>query len=330
ASGTDSDTDEVTVTVNTLPNANAGDDVSTCQGTAVTLTASGGSSYLWSNGATSQSITVNPNNTTTYSVEVTQDGCSSTDQVVVTVNSLPNINAGNDVTILEGESVTLTATGGTSYVWSNGETTQSITISPTTTTTYTVTGSESGCEATDEVTVFVQTDDVTANAGNDETICQGESTTLTATGGTTYEWSTGETTASITVNPNETTTYSVTAYSISGNNSDTDEVTVTVNALPNANAGDDISTCQGTAVTLTASGGSSYLWSNGATSQSITVNPNTTTTYSVEVTQNGCSSTDEVIVTVNPLPTINAGNDVTILEGESITLTATGGTSYVW
>src|SRR5690606_7046966 len=240
------------------------------------------------------------------------------------------INAGNDVTILEGNSVTLTATGGTSYVWSNGETTQSITVSPAETTTYTVTGTTNGCTNTDTVTIFLVDDGVTVDAGNDETICQGESVTLTATGGTTYEWSTGETTASITVNPNETTTYTVTAYSVSGNNSDTDEVTVTVNALPNANAGDDVSTCQGTAVTLTASGGSSYLWSNGATSQSITVNPNITTTYSVEVTQNGCSSTDEVVVTVNSLPTINAGNDVTILEGESVTLSATGGTSYVW
>src|SRR5690606_23181133 len=186
----ESDTDEVIVTVNTPPTANAGDDVATCQGTAVTLTASGGSTYLWNTGATTASITVNPNTTTTYSVEVTQNGCSSSDQVIVTVNSLPTINAGNDVTIFSGESVTLSASGGTSYVWNTGETTQNITVSPMTTTSYSVTGSANGCEDTDEVTVFVQTDDVTANAGQDETICQGESVTLTASGGSSYEWNT--------------------------------------------------------------------------------------------------------------------------------------------
>ena len=85
----------------------------------------------------------------------------------------------------------------------------------------------------------------------------------------------------------------------------TDDVTVNVTANPIANAGDDVEICQGSTVTLSASGGTSYLWNTGATSQTIDVNPNTTTTYSVEVTQNGCTSElDDVIVTVNPLPSI--------------------------
>ena len=128
--------------------------------------------------------------------------------------------------------MTLTATGGTTYVWSNGATSQSITVSPTVTTTYIVTGFANGCQNTDTITVFLVDDGVTVNAGNDAEICQGESIILTATGGSTYEWNTGETTASITVNPTTTTTYSVTAFSASGNNSDTDEVIVTVNTPP--------------------------------------------------------------------------------------------------
>ncbi|MEZ4855950.1 MAG: T9SS type A sorting domain-containing protein [Gelidibacter sp.] len=330
ATGTNSDTDDVTVTVSPLPIANAGDDVSTCLGTSVTLTASGGTNYLWNTGATTQSITVNPTATTTYSVEVTQNACSSTDEVVVTVNPIPTIDAGQDVTINLGESVTLTASGGNSYSWSTGDNTQSITVNPTMTTTYTVTGFLNGCEATDTVTIFLVDNSVIANAGQDQTICEGSSTTLTATGGSTYEWSTGETTASITVSPDATTIYTVTAYDATGTNSDTDDVTVTVSPLPIANAGDDVSTCLGTSVTLTASGGTNYLWNTGATTQSITVNPTATTTYSVEVTQNACSSTDEVVVTVNPIPTIDAGQDVTINLGESVTLTASGGNSYSW
>jgi len=330
ATGANSDTDEVTVTVNAIPVANAGADVSTCQGTSVTLSALGGSSYLWSTGATTQTINVNPNSTTTYSVQVTQNGCSSSDTVTVTVNPSPTINAGSDVTINLGESTTLTATGGNTYLWSTGSTSSSITVSPTVTTTYTVTGYLNGCESTDTVTVFLVDNSVTANAGPDVSICNGSSTTLTATGGSTYLWSTGATTASISVSPTTTTTYTVTAYDATGTNSDTDDVTVTVNAIPVANAGADVSTCQGTSVTLSASGGSSYLWSTGATTQTINVNPNSTTTYSVQVTQNGCSSSDTVTVTVNPSPTINAGSDVTINLGESTTLTATGGNTYLW
>ena len=330
ATGTNSDTDDVIVTVNALPTANAGNDVATCIGTAVTLTASGGDSYLWNTGADTQSIDVNPNTTTTYSVEVTQNGCSDTDDIIVTVNPLPTIDAGSDVTINLGESTTLTASGGDSYVWNTTEDTASIIVSPGVTTTYSVTGFLNGCENNSEVTVTVIDTSVTANAGNDVSICEGTSTTLTASGGATYQWNTGATTASIDVNPSSTTTYTVTAFDATGTNSDTDDVIVTVNALPTANAGNDVATCIGTAVTLTASGGDSYLWNTGADTQSIDVNPNTTTTYSVEVTQNGCSDTDDVIVTVNPLPTIDAGSDVTINLGESTTLTASGGDSYVW
>ena len=87
-------------------------------------------------------------------------------------------------------------------------------------------------------------------------ICEGESTILTASGGTTYEWNTGETTASIEVSPSTTTTYTVTAFNTLGTSSDTDDVTVTINSIPVANAGNDVEICQGSSATLTASGGS--------------------------------------------------------------------------
>ncbi len=138
---------------------------------------------------------------------------------------------------------------------------------------------------------------VVANAGPDVSICEGDSTTLTATGGTNYVWSTGATTASITVNPNATTTYTVTVSD--GTTSATDSVTVTVNTVPIANAGADVTIDQGNSTTLTATGGGTYLWSTGATTASITVSPASTTLYTVTVSQNGCSTTDNVQVTVN-------------------------------
>ena len=330
ATGNNSDTDDVIVTVNEIPTANAGNDIETCQGTAVTLTASGGTSYLWNTGDTTATISVNPNATTTYSVEVTQNGCIATDDVIVTVNEIPDVDAGQDETIFLGENITLTATGADSYLWSTGETTQSITVNPVVDTSYSVTGTTNNCESTDSVSVFLLDDSVNASAGNDTEICNGESTTLTATGGTTYVWNTGETTASIEVTPTTTTTYTVTAFSVSGNNSEDASVTVTVNDIPTVNAGNDIAICFGNSTDLVASGGTTYLWNTGETSATISVSPNTTTTYTVEVFDNGCSSTDDVTVTINPLPETNAGTDVTITEGESTTLTASGADTYLW
>lgn len=325
----------VTVTVVKQVIANAGQDVDICAGSSTTLTATGGDTYLWSTGATSESIEVNPNATTTYSVTVydSTKTSSDTDEVVVTVNPLPIVDAGSGSTIDSGESVTLTATGATSYIWSTGASTASITVSPNATRTYTVTGTSNGCEATDTVKVTVRnTVEVIADAGADQSICAGSSATLTATGGSTYLWNTGATTASITISPSSTTTYSVTAFDSSGKFSDTDEVKVTVNALPAVDAGSNITINSGESATLTATGATSYKWSTGATSASITVSPTTTRTYTVTGTRNGCEVTDTVRVTVlNPVQVIaNAGADQSICAGSSVTLTATGGSTYLW
>ncbi|MDU8886140.1 hypothetical protein RXV94_08215, partial [Yeosuana sp. MJ-SS3] len=163
--------------------ANAGEDVSICQGSSTTLTASGGDQYLWNTGETTASIQVSPASTSTYTVTVSSGGESDTDSVVVTVNEIPEANAGADVTIEEGQSTTLTATGGTSYQWSNGSTLQSITVSPNVTTTYSVEVSQNGCSNEDSVAVIVvqpEPGNIAANAGEDVSICQGSSTTLTA------------------------------------------------------------------------------------------------------------------------------------------------------
>ena len=324
-------TDQVTVFINASVNADAGEDVIICLGSSTILTATGGSSYQWNTGETTQSIEVSPEMTTTYSVEVfnAAENNSDTDEVVVFVNDIPTANAGDDVVLNEGESTLLTATGGDSYLWSTGATTSSITVSPDSDTTYTVTVTLNGCESTDQVTVFINAS-VNADAGEDVIICLGSSTILTATGGSSYQWNTGETTQSIEVSPEMTTTYSVEVFNAAENNSDIDEVEVVVNDIPTANAGDDAEICQGSTVTLAAEGGSSYQWNTGETTQSIEVSPDTTTTYLVEVFNNGCSDTDEVVVFVNDIPTANAGDDVVLNEGESTLLTATGGDSYLW
>lgn len=327
--GTNSDTYDIEVTVDAAPTVDAGADQAICEGETITLTATGIGNFLWSTGETTESITVSPTSTTTYTV-TTSNSCSTdaTDDVVVTVNPSPNLNAGADVSVCEGESVTLTATGTGPFSWSTGETTASITVSPASTTIYTVVSDNGNCSETDQVEVEVNTPP-SVDLGSDQTICEGQSITLTASGYGNFLWSTGETAQSITVSPSSTTTYSVTA-SNSCSSSATDDIVVTVNPSTNLNAGDDQSICQGETVTLTATGTGPFSWSTGATTASITVSPNSTTSYSVTSDNGSCSETDEVVVTVNTPPSVDAGSDRTICEGESVTLTATGNGDFLW
>ena len=318
--------------------ADAGKDQTICSGSSAVLTASGGSNYKWSTGATTKTITVSPKSTTTYSVTVSDGASSGTDEVLVTVNALPVANAGADVSIETGQSTTLTASGGDTYLWSTGETTASITVKPASSMIYEVRVNKNGCESSDSVKVTVKNSStgsgIVADAGKDVSICSGSSAVLTASGGSVYTWTNGSSGNTIVVSPDKTTIYTVTISD--GVNTTTDDVTVEVQALPVANAGADVSIEAGQSTTLTASGGDAYLWSTGETTASITVKPDSSTSYEVTVTSGGCSSTDTVIVSVNgSAPPVNnitadAGQDIVICKGNSAVLTASGGSSYVW
>ena len=219
------------------------------------------------------------------------------------------------------------------YKWSTGAITASITVSPTATTTYTLTGTKNGCEATDTVKVtVVNAVKVVANAGENEDICQGSSIKLTATGGDTYLWNTGAETASITVNPNSTSKYSVTAYI--GNASDTAEVVVNVSPNPNVKItnGAEASILKGEFLTISAIGAKTYKWNNGAIQPNIAVRPNATQSYSVTGHVNKCASEKSIKVNVLEKVIAGAGNDVTIYRNEKTVLTATGpkNSEYLW
>ena len=158
------------------------------------------------------------------------------------------------------------------------------------------------------------------------TFCQGGSVTLTASTGSSYLWSTGATTQSITVGT--AGNYTVRVTNVNGCSATSSATTVIVNPLPTAtiSASGATTFCQGGSVTLTASSGASYLWSTGATTQSITTGA--AGNYSVTVTNNGCSSTSAATtVTINPLPidgTIAASTN-SICLGQSVTISSSGG-----
>jgi PKD repeat protein len=337
-------TDQVIVNVNSV-NANAGTDATVCPGGSTQLLASGGTSYSWSpsTGLSSSSISnpiATPTTTTTYTVTVTNGSCTATDMVVVFVNGV-TANAGNDQNICLGSSAQLNATGGTSYSWSPSTGLSSASIAnpiatPSTTTTYTVTVSNNGCSNTDQITITVNTS--SANAGNDVTICAGNSVQLAATGGVSYSWSpsTGLSNANAAnpiASPTQTTTYLVNATS--GACVTTDFVTVTVANSLSLNAGVDQTLCSGQTIQMNATGGAQYNWSPAAGLSNANIanpiaNPTSTTTYTVTTFSGTCSSTDQVTITVVPGITANAGSDITLCNGASSSLNATGGTTYSW
>jgi len=313
-----------------------------CAGGSVTLTSSAGSTYLWSNGATTSGINVTASGS--YSVRVTDPGgclSAASAATVVKVNVLPvtpTITAGGPTAFCAGGSVTLTSSAGSGYLWSNGATTASINVTASGSYTVRVTDAN-GCLSVASVSTIVTVNALpvpTISTSGPTTFCNGGSVILTSGTGSTYLWSTGATTASINITASGSYTVRVTdAY---GCQSATSSATIiTVNSLPatpTITAGGTTTFCAGGSVTLASSAGTSYLWSNAATTQNININKSGS--YTVKVTDaTGCQSLASVAtaVTVNSfpaIPTITAGGPTAFCTGGSVILTSSTGTSYLW
>jgi gliding motility-associated-like protein len=305
------DSDTVFVNIFAPPIGAIAGNLSVCAGQSTALTASGGNTFNWSTTEVTPSISVSPTTNTQYTVTVTNaSGCADTVSATVNVNSLPVGAIVGNTTVCLGTSTTLTASGGTTNLWSTTETTAAITVAPTSNTTYTVTITDgNGCRDTVSSTVNVNIAAGGSITGS-TTICQGDSTNLTASGGASYLWSNADVTQIITVSPNINTTYSVT---VTDGNGCLDTVTaqVTVTPTPTANAGTDDVICEGNTVFITASGGGTYLWSTTETTATISVSPTTSTDYVVTVTANGCTDADTVSITVNANNIILAVDNIT-------------------
>ncbi len=320
----------VNLTINAAPTVTIAGTLNICAGQSTTLTASGGTGFIWNTGATTAAITVNPVANTAYIVTVTNAGCTATSSSTVTVNAAPSASIAGTLAICAGQSTTLTASSGTGFLWNTGATTAAITVSPAANTAYTVTVSNAGgCTATSSSTVTVNTAPSASIAGT-LAICVGQSTTLTASGGTGFLWSTGATTAAITVSPATNTAYTVTVSNAGGCTA-TSSSTVTVNTNPSASIAGNLAICAGQSTTLTASGGTGFIWNTGATTAAITVSPATNTAYTVTVSNaSGCTATSSSTVTVNANPAVTITGALSICSGQTTTLTASGGTGFIW
>jgi len=343
----------VILTVNPTPTVIASaNPTAICPGGTATLTGSGATTYQWSpntnlSATTGSSITASPASTITYSVTGTSAGCNSAVQTVtVTVNSSPTVIVSATKTVIcAGDTTTLSGSGATTYTWApatglSATTGTSVIANPTTTQTYTLTGSvASGCSATDTVVVMVNPTPVITALASPTSICLGDSSVLTCNGTATYVWTpntnlSSTTDSVVTAKPANTTTYTVTGLSASGCNSAAQTVVVTVNAYPVITLTGKNATCNGVADTITASGGTVYMWNTGGVNDTIIVHPSSVTTYSVTISNGTCAKDTSIVIGVNSSPAVSVSGHVHHTCGNADTLTAhavgAGPFAYNW
>jgi large repetitive protein len=309
--------------------------VTFCAGGSVTLTSSYATNNLWSNGATTQSITVSTSGS--YSVMHTNgSGCESpsSSPVVVTVNAIPSaptISAGGPTTFCTGGSVVLTSSQSSGNTWSTGATSSSITA--TAAGNYTVTYTNgNGCTslASNGITVVLLANPAAPviTAGGPTMFCQGGSVVLTSSQSTGNTWSTTATTPSITATASGN--YTVTYTNGNGCSATSAPTTVTLISTPPTpviTANPSFGICPGDS-TILISSGSNNVWSNGATTPTITVNA--PGTFTVTSSASGCPSAPSAPanVTLNAVPaapTITADGPLTICSGDEVVLTSSTG-----
>jgi hypothetical protein len=306
---------------------------SVCVGNSATLTALGATSYSF-NGVSSGSVNVvtPTNNPTTYTIlGSAANGCTTSVTKTITLNPAPSLTLTGTNPICIGSTSTFSVSGATTYTWSNGSTLTAVALSPTVNTTYSVVGTSSlGCSSTSSIVLAVNQLPVISISGPN-VVCIGNSATLTASGASTYTWTSPSSTLSqIAVSPTVNTLYSVIGTNTNGCVGSGIK-NIVVSPLPTVSISGPSVICFGGTLTLSANGALNYNWSNGVNASNITVSPSTNTVYSVVgVDVNGCSDTTSSNVTVNPLPNLVISGVGVICEGDTVTLSVTGASTYTW
>jgi len=336
-----------TITINANPVPSIIGDADYCEGFTASISANQVYNiYDWSTGESTQTINVTSADNPIILTVTDASGCSGTSTIYnVIENPTPIIDAGLDANFCVGGSVLLSASGAVDYFWDNGVGVgNNFNVSPSVNTVYNVTGTDvNGCVGTDQIEVFVN-DPPTATIIGTTTICENDpspSITFTGANGTapytfTYNinggpnltvTSTGNTANLVVPNtPSGVYTYNLVSVEESSVNncsqSQSGSAIITINSLPNVDAGLDQVACGNNQITLTASGAINYVWNNGV-QNGVAFVP-TTGVYTVVGTDvNGCINTDNVSVLVSPIPTPDFDISYTSCEPFVVTLTNT-------
>ena len=308
-------TDDIEVEVNALPNAtianNTGETAITCSITEISLTATGGTIFLWSNGMSTAENIIGDEGV--YTVTVTDaNGCSSTTQIEISNDTdAPNVQITSDETEITCAvtEIPLQASGAVSYQWSSGAVISTLTVSAEG--TYMVTGTATnGCTSTTSIDI---TEDLTTPNANIENItgtatltCSTQSIEITAQGGELYAWSDSQWNEAANQTVTQAGTYIVTVTGANGCTAVSSiSITQDISAPDVVASASEETICLNASTTLTATGAVTYQWTPEtgllSTNESeVTATPTVTTTYTVVGTaDNGCTASAEVSVTVN-------------------------------
>jgi gliding motility-associated-like protein len=346
-----SDTASVFIDVYNSPIVNVGTDRNICIGDSVQLLASGALTYQWnpSSGlscATCPDPVANPVLTTYYTVTgVNAQGCTARDSVLITVNMPPVITISPDQSICVGDQANLNVSGGSNYTWSPVSSLSCTTCtnpvaSPSATTTYSVqVTNAAGCLAQDSVTVTVASPN-NITLSNDTSVCPGTSVPLVASGGVSYTWLpnvdlNNNTSPNPVSTPSKDITYTLTVVDANGCTI-VDSVSLGLFVPADPLAGNDTTVCLDGEANLFAFNGMRYVWTpandlNDPNIANPVATPNSNTVYTVTITDvNGCENSGTVVINVANPPNVNAGVDITIYNGESVQLLASGANQYIW
>ena len=313
----------VTVAPSPVISVNSG---SICSGKVFTMTPTGAVTYTFFNGTNTVSPVVN----TSYSVTGTSSlGCVSPTPAIsnVTVVALPNVLISGTNSLCYGNTTTLSATGAQTYSWNTGANGSTVVVSPTVLTTYSVVGTDiTGCT---KVTAFaisvLPLPTITIANG---AVCPGNSFVFLPSGALTYSYSSG----SATVFPTTTTSYSIIGTDGNGCVSASPAVaTVSVVNTLTVTVSGNTTICEGESTNLIANGASTYTWNTGTVSNTISLTPSVTTSYTVVGSSGSCSDTSNVTVNVNALPVLQVSATASVIcLNEGVEISVTGASNYTW
>ncbi len=326
------------------PVVNLGADVNICAGTTTTLNAGSFTSYLWSSLETTATVTKGAG---TYNVKVTDaNQCTDRDTIVVNSIAKPTPNTIVDIQTCPGSNVPFdesaynNGNGPYTYKWQDNSTatTYTVTNALVASTVWVDVTDKYGCTGRDSANITIKSSlPVQITGVADTTFCAGDNVVLssqyTVAGGFNFNWSTGETTETITVQ----STVNITLVVDDGNGCNgTDVVHITENPLPDMSLVPVSATvCSGDAAVIghNYGAGYSYSWNTGATTSTISTVTGATYTLTVTNTNTGCQADTDVVVTTNPKPLVSLRNDLDTCAGITVTLQDLGGQAgltYDW
>ena len=343
------------ITVRPKPAFNLGNDRVLCDPTDFPVLNGGSSNtqFQWSLNGTSISTnrTVTADKSGTYALKAKNSfGCERTEQVKITISSNPTLSLSLDTILCEGSILTLSSqTNGTKFTWRrnniNIPNATLNTYAATMSGTYTlVSANDVDCRTEKNINVILRPRPV-IKLGSDTSLCPGSTLTLNAGTHSSYLWSNGYNGATLNINSGNPSTNTITKYVVTVTNefecSSKDSVIISLLAAVKADiAATNSTVCKGDSITLTASGGQNFKWSETGnktltttTQAKTSAKPTSNTTYTVEVSNNVCPSIKDIKsidIKLFGTATVDAGRDTCTISGRPIKLNASGGVKYHW